>query len=79
MEKTMTESISIVTDAAEPPRTAPPQEEQAVHSPCPVCGFSARQLDRFCRQCGINLEQWLNRQRDHRFALCDLNDHAGVH
>lgn len=60
MENTMTESISMVTDEAEPSRTAQLQEEQTVHSLCPVCGFGTRQLDRFCRQCGINFEQWQN-------------------
>lgn len=50
----------MVTDAAAPPGTAQLQAEQAIHSPCPVCGFGARQLDRFCRQCGINFEQWQN-------------------
>lgn len=60
MEKPMTELIPMVTEAAAPPGTAQLQAEQAIHSPCPVCGFGARQLDRFCRQCGINLEQWQN-------------------
>jgi NAD(P) transhydrogenase len=59
-EKPMTELIPIITDAAEPSRTAPPEEEQVGHSPCPVCGYSARQLDRFCRQCGINFEERQN-------------------
>jgi len=58
MQKPMTELIPMVTDAASPPGTAQLQAEQAIHSPCPVCGFGARQLDRFCRQCGINFEQW---------------------
>lgn len=50
----------MVTDAAGQPRTAPPQEEQAENSPCPVCGFGSRRLDRFCRQCGANLEHRQN-------------------
>lgn len=56
----MTEAIQIVTDAAEPSQMAQFQEERAVHSPCPVCGFGARRLDRFCRQCGVNYEQRRN-------------------
>jgi hypothetical protein len=54
----MTESIPVVIDAAGPPGTSEPSEERAVHCPCPVCGSGTRHLDRFCRQCGINLGRW---------------------
>src|SRR6266404_5379509 len=59
MEETMTESISIIPDAAEPARMASDQnqEERAVLITCPLCGFATSQQDRFCRRCGFNLEQ----------------------
>ena len=59
MEETMTESTSIITDAAEPARMASDQnqEERAVLITCPLCGFATSQQDRFCRRCGFNLEQ----------------------
>ena len=60
MEKAMSESTPIVTDAAGPPRTGsnPGQGDGATRSPCPICGFGVRQHDRFCRHCGLNLERW---------------------
>lgn len=61
VEKTMTESIVVVAEAVEPAQL---REEQDVYSQCPVCGFSARQLDRFCRRCGINLEEGLQQRQN---------------
>jgi uncharacterized OB-fold protein len=60
MEKTMTESTSIASNAAGPPRIGihSGQEERVVSSPCPACGFGAYLHDRFCRHCGFNLDQW---------------------
>ena len=60
MEKAMSESTLIVTGAAGPPRAQRPQgqEDGAAHSQCPACGFGTLRHDRFCRRCGINLDQW---------------------
>lgn len=60
MENTMTEPIEVFTSGVELSQTAESEEEQANHSPCPFCGFKSRQFDRFCRQCGVNFEQWQN-------------------
>lgn len=59
MEKTTTESTRIAADSAGPPRTGSQkgQEEGAARSPCPACGIGVRQRDRFCRRCGIDLDQ----------------------